>query len=98
MLTMGPDRATEAIRKALSMGADKAVHVVDDGHRTAPTRSRPRRCSPVRSASIEGVDLVIAGNEATDGRSGAMPAMLAECLGVPQLTHAAQAHRRRAAR
>ena len=29
VLTMGPDRATDAIRKALSMGADKAVHLSD---------------------------------------------------------------------
>ena len=27
---MGPERASETIRKALSMGADKAIHVVDD--------------------------------------------------------------------
>ncbi len=31
VLTMGPERATETIRKALSMGADKAVHVVRPG-------------------------------------------------------------------
>ncbi len=31
VLTAGPERATEAIRKALSMGADKAVHLVDEG-------------------------------------------------------------------
>ncbi len=30
VLTMGPDRATDAIRKALSMGADKAVHLSDE--------------------------------------------------------------------
>ena len=31
VLTAGPERAAEAIRKALSMGADKAVHLLDDG-------------------------------------------------------------------
>ena len=31
ILTMGPEKATESIRKALSMGADKAVHLLDDG-------------------------------------------------------------------
>src|SRR3954453_8245374 len=31
ILTVGPERAAESIRKALSMGADKAVHVLDDG-------------------------------------------------------------------
>ena len=30
ILTMGPERAGESIRKALSMGADKAVHLIDD--------------------------------------------------------------------
>ncbi|HEX4256491.1 MAG TPA: electron transfer flavoprotein subunit beta, partial [Streptosporangiaceae bacterium] len=30
VLTMGPEKATESIRKALSMGADKAVHLLDD--------------------------------------------------------------------
>src|ERR1700749_1467470 len=30
ILTMGPQKATDSIRKALSMGADKAVHVIDD--------------------------------------------------------------------
>ena len=36
---------------------------------------------------VEGVDLVIAGNEATDGTGGAVPAIIAEYLGLPQLTH-----------
>ncbi|HJT96625.1 MAG TPA: electron transfer flavoprotein subunit beta, partial [Mycobacterium sp.] len=31
VVTMGPERATDAIRKALSMGADKAVHLSDEG-------------------------------------------------------------------
>ncbi|MFD0852300.1 electron transfer flavoprotein subunit beta/FixA family protein, partial [Actinomadura adrarensis] len=30
VVTMGPDKATDSIRKALAMGADKAVHLVDD--------------------------------------------------------------------
>ncbi len=87
VLSVGPDRATEAIRKALSMGADKAVHVSD----AALHGSCVLQTSKVIAAAIgkvEGVDLVIAGNEATDGRSGAVPAILAELLGFPQLTHA----------
>jgi electron transfer flavoprotein beta subunit len=30
VLTIGPDRATDAIRKALSMGADRSVHLSDE--------------------------------------------------------------------
>ena len=40
ILTMGPDKASEAIRKALSMGADKAVHLIDEAW---PDRTRCRR-------------------------------------------------------
>ena len=31
VVTMGPERSTETVRKALAMGADKAVHISDDG-------------------------------------------------------------------
>ena len=54
---------------------------------TAPTSSRPAGRWPARSAPIEGTELVIAGNEATDGVGGAVPAIIAEYLGLPQLTH-----------
>ncbi|TSE01001.1 electron transfer flavoprotein subunit beta/FixA family protein [Skermania sp. ID1734] len=86
VLSVGPDRATDAIRKALSMGADKAVHVNDpaihgsDAVQTAWTIAGAL-------GQIEGVELIIAGNEATDGRMGAVPAIIAEYLGIPQLTH-----------
>ena len=78
VISVGPARATEAIRKALSMGADKAIHVSDEAC-TAPTPSRPPRCWPRAIGKIEGNELIIAGNEATDGRGGAVPAIIAEC-------------------
>jgi len=87
VLTMGPDRAGEAIRKALSMGADRAVHLCD----TALAGSDAVGTALALAAAIrtvDGVDLVVAGNEASDGRSAAVPAMVAEVLGVPALTHA----------
>ncbi|MFC3961284.1 MULTISPECIES: electron transfer flavoprotein subunit beta/FixA family protein [Nocardia] len=86
VLTAGPDRATEAIRKALSMGADKAIHINDP----AIHGSDVVQTSYVLAAAlgqIEGVELVISGNEATDGRMGTVPAIIAEYLGLPQLTH-----------
>jgi electron transfer flavoprotein beta subunit len=84
---MGPDRATEAIRKALSMGADKAVHLCDEALHGSDAVQTAKALAKV-IGTVDGVDLVIAGNEATDGRTGAIPAMLAELLGLPQLTHA----------
>ncbi len=86
VLSAGPERAGEAIRKALSMGADKAIHIKDD----AIHGSDAVQTAYVLAAAlgqIEGIELVIAGNEATDGRVGAVPAIIAEYLGLPQLTH-----------
>ena len=87
ILTMGPDRATDAIRKALSMGADKAVHVNDEAlHGSCAVTTAKALAKAI--GTVEGVDLVIAGNEATDGRTGSMGPMLGELLGWPSLTHA----------
>ena len=86
VLTAGPERATEAIRKALSMGADKAVHLLDPGLHGSDMVQTGWALARALGA-IEGTDLVIAGNEATDGTGGAVPAIIAEYLGLPQLTH-----------
>lgn len=83
-LTMGPRSAETALRKALSMGASGAVHVVDDtlaGSDFATT-------AEVLAAAVArtGYDLVIAGDRSTDGSGGVMPTMIAEHLGVPHAT------------
>ncbi|QDQ97757.1 electron transfer flavoprotein subunit beta/FixA family protein [Tomitella fengzijianii] len=86
VLCAGPDRATEAIRKALSMGADKAVHLNDEAlHGSDAIQTSWALAAAI--GQIEGAELIIAGNEATDGRTGAVPAIIAEYLGIPQLTH-----------
>src|SRR5689334_9314034 len=85
VLTVGPERAGEAIRKALSMGADKAVHVSDPALHGADL-VQTAKVLAAAVGRVDGVDLVIAGNEASDGGGGAVPAMLAELLGYPQLT------------
>lgn len=87
VVSVGPDRATDAIRKALSMGADKAIHVSDESLHGSDVLATARVLAAA-VGRVEGLDLVIAGNEATDGRAGAVPAILAELLGFPQLTHA----------
>ncbi|WP_447003942.1 electron transfer flavoprotein subunit beta/FixA family protein [Saccharothrix isguenensis] len=85
VVAMGPDRATDAIRKALSMGANKAVHVSDEALHGSDVLSTAKVLAKA-IGTLDGFDLVIAGNEATDGRAGAIPAILAELLGVPQVT------------
>ncbi|MEZ2389098.1 electron transfer flavoprotein subunit beta [bacterium RCC_150] len=83
VLTMGPASATQALRKALSMGADSAVHVTDERLEGADISTT----ASVLAAAVQltGFDLVVAGNESTDGRGGVVPAMVAEHLGLPFL-------------
>jgi electron transfer flavoprotein beta subunit len=84
LMSMGPTEATSTLRKGLSMGADSAIHIVDDNL----AGSDAARTAQVLAAALQrtGFDLVVAGNESTDGRGGVVPAMLAERLGVAQLT------------
>jgi electron transfer flavoprotein beta subunit len=84
VLTVGPADARDALRKALSMGADQAVHVEDDAlHGTDALGT-----SLVLAKALEqvGFDLVVCGMASTDGTMGVLPALLAEHLGVPQVT------------
>ena len=68
------------------MGADKAVHLKDDGMHGSDVIQTGWALARALG-TVEGVELVIAGNEATDGVGGAVPAIIAEYLGLPQLTH-----------
>jgi electron transfer flavoprotein beta subunit len=84
VLTMGPDKATDTIRKALSMGADKAVHLTDEGLAGSDALQTSYAIQQVLGRT--GFDLVILGSESTDARTGVVAAMLAERLGVAQLS------------
>jgi electron transfer flavoprotein beta subunit len=88
ILSMGPGKAGDSIRKALSMGADKAIHVIDEG--LAGSDALATSAALAAALKSAGFDLVIAGSESTDARTGVIPAMLAERLGVPQLTLASK--------
>ncbi len=89
VVTMGPDRATDAIRKALSMGADKAVHLSDaEIHGSCAVQTAKALAAAITTAVGSDFDLVLAGNESSDGRGGAVPVMVADVLGLPALTHA----------
>ncbi|MEV0692592.1 electron transfer flavoprotein subunit beta/FixA family protein [Streptomyces sp. NPDC050388] len=84
VLTVGPEDAKDALRKALSMGADKAIHVEDDDlHGTDAIGTSLVLAKAVEKA---GFDLVVSGMASTDGVMGVVPALLAERLRVPQVT------------
>ncbi|BBB01690.1 putative electron transfer flavoprotein beta subunit [Actinacidiphila reveromycinica] len=83
-VTIGPEDARGAVLKALQMGAAKGVHVEDDAlHGTDVIGT-----SLVLAKAVEhiGFDLVVTGMASTDGTAGVVPALLAERLGVPQVT------------
>ncbi|MFJ4982491.1 electron transfer flavoprotein subunit beta/FixA family protein [Streptomyces sp. NPDC088732] len=84
VVTVGPEDAKDALRKALSMGADKAVHVEDEGLHGSDVLAT----SLVLAKVVEhvGFDLVVTGMASTDGTAGVVPALVAERLGVPQVT------------
>ena len=86
ILTMGPDRAVETIRKALSMGADKAVHLSDEAlHGSCALQTSYALAKVLETLEY---DLVILGSESTDARLAIMAPLLAERLGRPQLSGA----------
>ncbi|OYO01340.1 electron transfer flavoprotein subunit beta/FixA family protein [Enemella evansiae] len=83
-LTLGPDDAADALKKALQMGATSGVHINDE----ALHGSDALATSAVLAAAIGKLqpDLVVTGMSSTDGSMGVIPAMLAERLGWPAVT------------
>ncbi|WP_244962955.1 electron transfer flavoprotein subunit beta/FixA family protein [Nocardioides dongkuii] len=89
-LCVGPEKAVDAVRKALQMGADQGILVTDD----AIAGSDYIATSLVLAKALEKagaekkVDLVLCGMASTDASGSVVPAMLAERLGLPQVTFA----------
>ncbi|MEI2731465.1 MAG: electron transfer flavoprotein subunit beta/FixA family protein [Dermatophilaceae bacterium] len=89
VLCIGPDAAADAVKKALQMGADKGVHVQDDGIHGSDAPAT----SLLLAKAIEKIgvpDLVVTGMASTDGTMGVVPTMLAERLGLPAVTYASE--------
>ena len=84
LVSMGPERAKDAIRKGLSMGADRGILIADPQLAGADALLTARALAAAIKA--EAPDLVICGTESYDGSTGMVPPMLAELLEMPQLT------------
>jgi len=84
-VTVGPERAQTALRTALAMGADSAVHVKDavlDGADTLATA----RALAGAIKTLGPVDLVLCGQQGVGGDNSQVPGLLAELLDLPQVT------------
>jgi electron transfer flavoprotein beta subunit len=86
IVSMGPPRAIEAIRRALAMGGNRGILITDPGLENSDALSTARAIA----AAIKGesYELIICGTESTDGSCGVVPAQLAELLGLPLLSFA----------
>ena len=86
VLTVGPSAAADAARKALQMGADRAVHVSDD----AIAGTDALGTSRILAAALSKLehDVVVFGMASTDAWMGVVPAMVAERLDIPLLARA----------
>jgi electron transfer flavoprotein beta subunit len=84
VMTLGPEDAADAIKRALQMGASAAVHIIDDAVHGSDALST----SAILAEAIRKVapDLVICGMASTDGTMGVVPAMIAERLSWPAAT------------
>ena len=86
LVTMGPERAKDAIRKGLSMGADRGILIADE--KLSGADALLTATALAAAIKQEQPDLVICATESYDGSTGMVPPMLAELLGMPQLTFA----------
>jgi len=85
-VSMGPASAQEAMRRALAMGADRAILVTDPALAGSDALATARVLAEVLKR--ENADLILCSTESTDGYTGMVPGGIAETLGLPQLTFA----------
>ena len=92
VLTVGPEGAADAIKKALQMGAAAGVLVTDEAIAGSDAIATSLVIAEaVRKIGEAGpVDLVLTGMASTDGVMSVVPAMVAERLGLPQVTYASE--------
>jgi len=86
LVSMGPDRALEAIRRGLAMGADKAIHISDANLAGSDALTTAK----ILAAAIKRVnpDLILCATESSDSYTGMVPGGIAQILDLPQLTFA----------
>ena len=91
VVSIGPDRVTQALRTALGMGADRAIHINDPEAEGSDALAIAKLLASV--AKEENPDLVFMGLMSDDGNFAAVAPMLAELAGIPHTTAAVQVER-----
>jgi electron transfer flavoprotein beta subunit len=84
VLSIGPDRVKETMKKALAMGCDRGVHVKDDA-------SQGKDCFEIASAVAKfiggkGFELIFTGLQSQDRGSAQVGVLVGELAGIPAVT------------
>ena len=91
VVSIGPDRVTQALRTALGMGADRAIHVKDPEIDGSDSLGIAKVLAAI--AKQESPDLIFTGLMSDDGNFAAVPPMLAQLTGLPHTTAAVKVER-----
>ncbi len=91
VVSIGPARVSQALRTALGMGADRAIHVNDDAINGSDALGIAKVLAAI--AREEAPDLIFMGLMSDDGNSAAVAPMLAELVGIPHTTAAVKLER-----
>ncbi len=83
VFSLGPDRVEDALRKALALGADRAVHLADEAFRGGDAFADGRALAA--AIAREDCGLVLAGSQSDDLGQAATPAVVAEFLRRPHV-------------
>jgi electron transfer flavoprotein beta subunit len=83
-VTMGPETATRALQKAVSLGADRSIHLCDDA--LAGSDVAATGYALAKALEKESPDLVLLGQQSDDGECYTIGAVVADHLKMPSLT------------
>lgn len=83
-VTMGPESAVRALHKAVSLGADRSLHLTDEGLAGSDVAATGYALS--KALESESPDLVLLGQQSDDGECYTIGAVVADHLQMPSLT------------
>ncbi len=83
IITLGPDRVTSAIRNALAMGGDKAIHIKTENNPDDPLVVAEALAQILREGKY---DIIFLGKQAIDDDNSQIAPMLSEILGIPAVS------------
>jgi len=88
LVSLGPPKAQDALRKALAMGADRALLIADDGATGADLVATSKALT--KALEREGADLILFGQQANDSDGAVLWAAVADRLRLPVVSQAAE--------